>query len=100
MFFCLLALVLAIGLAKLFGPLGTIRAQSDRMAQLEMKKAELVFEQGELEAYKQQAATEKGREAAARRLGYVRAGERRIMFSREKAGENAEVEEPGAAPRS
>ena len=100
MFFCLIALVLAVGLAKLFGPLGTIRAQSDRTAQLEMNKAALVFEQGDLEGYKQQAATEGGREAAARRLGYVRPGERRIVFSREKAGEDAEAEEPSATPGS
>jgi hypothetical protein len=99
-FFCLIALVLAIGLAKLFGPLGTIRALSDRMAQLEMKKAALVFEQGQLDEYKQYAATEDGREAAARRLGYVRPGERRIVFSREKAGEDAAAEEPGATPGS
>ena len=97
-FFCLIALALAIGLAKLFGPLGRIREQSDRTAQLEMKKAALVFEQGQLDEYKQYAATEDGREAAARRLGYVRPGERRIVFSREKAAEDVEAEEPGAVP--
>ncbi len=99
-FFCLIALVLAIGLAKLFGPLGTIRAQSDRMAQLEMKKAALVFEKGDLEEYKQYAATEDGREAAARRLGYVRPGERRIVFSRQKAEEDTVPEQAGATPGS
>ncbi|MCJ7750836.1 MAG: hypothetical protein MUQ65_07045 [Armatimonadetes bacterium] len=97
-FFCFIALVLAVGLAKLFGPLGTIRAQSDRMAQLEMKKAALVFEKGDLEGYKQQAATEEGREAAARRLGYVRPGERRSLFSREKAGGDTDTEAAGAVP--
>ncbi len=99
-FFCLVLLVLALGLAKLFGPLGTIREQSDRMAQLEMKKAALVFEEATLEDYKQYAATDDGREAAARRLGYVRPGERRILFSREKAGEDAAAEEAGATPGS
>ena len=60
-FFCLILLVLAIGLAKLYGPLGTIRAQSDTMAQLEMKKAALAFEQEGLTEYKHFAATEEGR---------------------------------------
>lgn len=99
-FFCLVLLVLTLGLAKLFGPLGTIRTQTDTMAQLEMKKAALVFEQTELEGYKEYAATEDGREAAARRLGYVRSGERRIVFSREKAKADAQVAEPEAAPES
>ena len=98
--FCLIVLVLAIGVAKLFGPLGTVRAQSDRIAQLEMKKAALAFEKGDLEEYKQYAATEDGREAAARRLGYVRPGERRIVFSREKSGEETEVEGAAEAPES
>ncbi|HUU53761.1 MAG TPA: hypothetical protein VMY87_02485 [Armatimonadota bacterium] len=100
-FLGLLALVLVFGLVKLLGPLGTIRAQSDRLAQLRMKKAALLSEQGELERYKEYAATEAGQEAAARRLGYVRPGERRIVFSNEKAREDNDGEEAaGAAPGS
>jgi len=99
-FIGLVVLVLMLGLAKLLAQLSTIRAQSDRMAHLGMKKATLVFEQGELELYKEQAATEAGQEAAARRLGYVRPGERRIVFSREKAGGDTDAEAAGAVPGS
>ena len=99
-FFCLILMVLAIGLAKLYGPLGTIRGQSDTMAQLEMKKAALAFEQGKLTEYKQYAATEEGREAAARRLGYVRPGERRIVFSREQGADDSEAEAAEGVPDS
>jgi hypothetical protein len=87
--------VLLLGLAWLYEPLGAIRQESDQLALLRMKKAALEQEQADLESYKEQAATEVGREAEARRQGYLRPGERRIVFFREEAPEKppAETEE-------
>ncbi len=96
----LCALVVALGLAKLYGPLATIRKQSDRLAELGVKKAELFSEQTELERYKRQAATEAGQETAARRQGYLRPGERRIVFFRERARQEKGEQEEGGSPGS
>lgn len=96
-FLVLCAGVLAAGMAWLYQPLMTMRQGSDRLAQLRMKKAALEQEEAGLEAYKEEAATEAGREAEARRQGYLRKDERRIVFFREKAPE-AEGTEDGTGP--
>jgi hypothetical protein len=72
--------VLAVGLVRLYGPLSTIRGQSVRMAQLRATKAGFLAQQTDLEEYKRFLATETGQEAAARRMGYLRPGERRVVF--------------------
>jgi hypothetical protein len=91
--------VLLLGLGWLYSPMAAIRQESDQLALLRMKKAALEQEQADLESYKAQAATETGREAEARRQGYLRPGERRIVFFREEAPaeETAEVGE-GTTP--
>ncbi len=83
-FFGLVGVALLVGAARLWGPLSEIRQQGDRIAQLNLKKDALLAEQTDLERYKQRLSTEEGRQAAARRQGYVKKGERRIVFFREK----------------
>jgi len=72
--------VLAVGLIKLYGPLRVIREQALRTAQLAATKASLASEGTSLEGERIFLATEPGREAAARRMGYLRRGERRVVF--------------------
>jgi len=98
-FLGLVGVLLLVGLIRLWSPLATIRAQGDRIAQLNLKKAALLSEQADLERGKQRLATEEGRKAAARRQGYVKKGERRIVFFREKkpaTGSGAEASEATA----
>ncbi len=83
-FLALAGLVIIVGFLKLAGPLATIRTQADRLAQLDMQKASLFAERAELEEQKRHLATEDGQEAAARRQGYLRPGERRLIFVREE----------------
>lgn len=73
-------LVLAIGLVKLCRPFSVIREQSVRTAQLRATRASLLAEGASLEGERVFLATESGREAAARRIGYLRPGERRVVF--------------------
>lgn len=80
-FFALLAAVLALGIAKVSGPLAAVGRQQEELSKLRERKQALAAERGLLEAEKGRLATEKGQEWAARRRGYVRAGERRLVFS-------------------
>jgi len=86
-FWMLAGAVCAIGMLRLWGPLGAIREQSGRMAQLRGMKASLLSQQASLEEEGRFLATEAGREAAARRIGYVRPGERRLVFVPAASGE-------------
>ena len=79
--------VLLVGLVKLYGPLATSRAQQNELARLRLQKASLLAEQQRLQAYKRHLASDAGLERAARREGYVRDGERRLVFVREKSKE-------------
>jgi len=79
-FLGLLGLAVMLGLAKLWGPIGQLRVQSDQLTELRFQRAALVGERDDLREYKQFLATEPGQEATARRLGFVRPGERRIVF--------------------
>lgn len=103
-FWGLMGAVLLIGLVKLYGPLKEMRAQSVRMAQLRATKAELLTQQTDLEDYKRFLATKAGKEAAARQMGYLRPGERRLVFvppkEAEKAKPDAKTEVAGHAPPS
>lgn len=82
-------IVLAIGLLKLYGPFSVIRGQSVRTAQLRATRASLLTEGSSLEGERIFLATEAGREAAARRMGYLRRGERRVVFVPAKGGQAA-----------
>ncbi len=79
-FWWLIEIVVAIGLVKLYGPLLTIKGQSVRTAQLRATKAEMVIKMGDLEGQRRFLATAAGQEAAVRRAGYLRPGERRLVF--------------------
>jgi hypothetical protein len=72
--------ILMCGFVQLSGPLATMRRQADRLAQLRMTKTALEAEQGRLTQRKEFLATERGQEIAARRQGYLRPGERRLVF--------------------
>jgi hypothetical protein len=73
-------LVLLLGATKLWGPLATDRRQQDELTKLHLEKATLLAEHNRLQEYKRKLASDTGFEAAARRLGYLRDGERRLVF--------------------
>lgn len=79
-FRAVLGLAILLGLIKLYGPLATSRGQQDELARLRLEKATLVAEQRRLQDYKQKLASDEGFEAVARKLGFVRDGERRLVF--------------------
>jgi cell division protein FtsB len=82
-FLALAAAVLTIGLASLSAPLSTLRSQQQDLAGLRQRRRALLEQRDLLEAEKRRLATENGQEWAARRRGYVRHGERRLVFSPE-----------------
>ena len=82
-FLALAAAVLTIGLASLSGPLSTLRSQEQDLAGLRQRRQALLEQRDLLEAERRRLATESGQEWAARRRGYVRQGERRLLFSPE-----------------
>lgn len=84
-FWAAVGLMVGLGLAKLYGPLASHRAQQTELARLRMQKASLLAEQERLTGYKETLASESGLERAARREDYARPGERRLVFVREKA---------------
>jgi cell division protein FtsB len=82
-FLALAAAILTIGLANLSGPLTTRRSQERDLEGLRQRRQALLEQRELLEAEKRHLATENGQEWAARRRGYVRQGERRLVFSPE-----------------
>jgi cell division protein FtsB len=86
-FLVLVALVLGLGLIRLSPPLAALRTQRERLAQLRSERAALIADRTQLRREKERLATEAGREAAARRRGYLRPGERRLMFVPEGTSE-------------
>lgn len=91
-FLALAAAILTIGLASLSGPLGTRRLQEQDLEGLRQRRQALLEQRDLLEAEKSRGATENGQEWAARRRGYVRQGERRLVFSPE--GESPSDDRP------
>lgn len=84
-FLALAAAILTIGLANLSGPLSARRSQERDLEELRQRRQALLEQRDLLEAEKRRGATENGQEWAARRRGYVRQGERRLVFSPEGA---------------
>jgi len=80
LFLALAGTVLAFGVTRLAHPVATLRQQRADLAQLRQEKADLAREIDRLAEHKSYLATEAGQEAAARRHGYLRPGERRLMF--------------------
>ncbi len=83
-FLALLGLVLIVGAAKFCVPWSNARRQQEELNQLRREKAQLETEQKQLTRYKRLLASDQGLESAARREGYVRQGDRRIIFVPEK----------------
>lgn len=91
-----IAAVLVVGGAKLAQPLGAARRQQDDLALLRREKANLEAEKSRLVHYQLELATDRGLERAARREGYLRKGERRLVFTRQTAGGQAREATPPA----
>jgi hypothetical protein len=97
-FLLLLGLVLVAGMVKLAGPFSAVRREEQNLARLRVEQREQAAEQARLLEYKNHLATDAGMEAAARREGYVRAGERRIVFVPAESEEAEGAEETAAPP--
>jgi cell division protein FtsB len=96
-FLALAAAVLAIGVANLSRPLATIRSQNQQLTQLRQRQRALLEQRRLLEAEKRRLATEEGQEWAARRRGYLRPGERRLVFSPE---DESQPDDPALDPNA
>jgi cell division protein FtsB len=83
-FLALLGLVLIAGAVKFCVPWAAARRQQEELNELRREKAQLETEAKQLTRYKRQLASDQGLESAARREGYVRQGDRRIIFVPEK----------------
>ena len=94
-FYLLLAGVLVATIVKLSQPLGVLGRQQEELARLGAEKARLTAEMSRLEGRQHGLATDHGLERAARREGYIRPGERRLVFVPEKpAPEEADPPAP------
>ncbi len=83
-FLALVGVALLIAIVKLWGPTATARRQQEDLARLRSEKASLNDEHKQLEDYKRKLASDEGQESAVRRSGYVREGDRRLVFVKEK----------------
>ncbi len=90
--------LLAFGLVWLYRPLHTIREQSLRMAQLRAAKSALAAQESSIESEKRFLATEAGQEEAIRQRGYLRPGERRLVFVPETAPRPKSVKPNSSSP--
>ncbi len=84
MFYLLLAVVFAVTMVKISRPLRVLSGQQRELARLRAEKARLTEEMARLKEYQRSLATDQGLERAARREGYVRPGERRLVFVPER----------------
>jgi len=80
LFLLLVGLTLVIGAVKVARPVGAICRQGEELGQLRSEKAELEAQQASLVREQRWIASDAGQEMIARRSGYLRAGERRIVF--------------------
>ena len=80
LFLLLVVLTLAIGAVKVAGPLAAIRRQGEELSQLSSEKAEVQARHELLLREQRWIASDPGMEMIARRSGYLRARERRIVF--------------------
>jgi cell division protein FtsB len=83
-FLALIGAAFLLAIIKLWGPMAVARHQQEGLARLRAEKASLKDENKQLEEYKRKLASDEGKEAAARRDGYVREGDRRLVFVKEK----------------
>jgi cell division protein FtsB len=93
------ALIVGAGALRISGPIGALRAQRAELARLHLEKSALALEKARLEEYKRRLASEAGREEAAREQGYVRDGERRLIFVPQRAPATQAESDPAAGNR-
>lgn len=79
-FLLLVGLTLAVGAVKAAGPLAAIGRQGEELSQLRSEQAELQAQHESLLREQRWIASDAGLEMIARRNGYLRSGERRIVF--------------------
>lgn len=82
-FLLLVGTAAALGVAKLSGPLKTVWGQQQDLARLREERTTLAAERTRLQTLKRHLASDEGQEQAARRAGYLRPGERRLVFVRD-----------------
>jgi len=99
-FYLLLSAVFLVAIIKLSGPLTVIRRQHEELARLRVDKAHLLAEKARLQGYQHDLATDRGLERAIRRDGYIRAGERRLVFIPAKPETPPASREDREAPRT
>lgn len=97
-FVLLLVVVVVVGMVKLAGPFSAVRREEQKLAGLRLEQRALAEEQTRLVEHKNYLATDEGMEAAVRREGYVRSGERRIVFVPAESEEAEGAEETAAPP--
>lgn len=95
--YAVVGLVLLLAAAKFWGPLGTARRQADELARLRREKTALEQDRAQLQHLKDQLASDDGVETAARREGYLKSGDRRIVFVKQKEKGRPKQAPPGAA---
>jgi len=84
-FLALVAVALLLAAINLWGPMATARRQQEELVRLRAEKVGQQEEGRQLRGYKRKLASDEGQESAARRSGYVREGDRRLVFVKEKA---------------
>ena len=85
-FLLVLGAILLVAALRLWIPFSNARRQQDEVARLRQQKAGLAAERAQLDEYKHRLASDQGLEASARQEGYVKRGERRLVFVRQKPG--------------
>ena len=80
LFLLLVGLTLAVGAIKMAAPLAATRRQGEELGRLRREKAEVQARHESLLREQRWIASDPGLEMMARRSGYLRAGERRIVF--------------------
>jgi hypothetical protein len=92
----LVVIALLIGLVKFWMPAAAAHRQEAENVRLRREKASLQSEHDQLQSDKQRLASKQGLELTARRAGYLRPGDRRLVFvaGKEPPKKNAKKKEP------
>ncbi len=98
-FYLILGAALLIGAVKLWGPLRTARHQEAELTRLHRERDALQREHAQLQDYKNRLASDEGLETAARQQGYVKPGDRKLVFVRGK-GSGARGQAPKSGARN
>ncbi len=83
----LLGAIVLVGVIRLCHPYALARRQEEEIARLRAQKSALQAEHDQLQAYKHDLASDRGQESTLRRQGYIRPGERPLVFVKQKPPE-------------